>query len=331
MGTREALPTALPPGLSDLEQQGYKCFLAVMQWHARAPTPTGLQNTPLRSSDIIVTSFPKSGTTMMQQMCYQIAVASGGAPPTDPTGTDFSDFNKVSPWIEFMPEVGVKPCESHPRVFKTHVPLDVYTHPLTAKHIVVMRSPLQFPSSVLDFLFDSVVDWEVNDDVREAAFDATTHGFLLYTEDEGENALSAWHAHVKKNLQLHIDDEKNVLVLCYEDAVADVEGTVRRVARFMGSELSEQGVSQVVKRCDRDYMASQKAFGMISEAQVFESRGKEFMKAKVKRSTGFKRFSVKEKYMDDIRKMNKVALGFEDYEEFRMEIKKKMNRIHGLF
>lgn len=210
MGTREALPTELPPGLSGVEAQGYKCFLAVMKWHAHAPAGTGIDKTVLRPSDVIVTSFPKSGTTLMQQMAYQIAVATGGAPACDPTGTSFTDFNRVSPWIEFMPEVGVQPCESHPRIFKTHVPLASYPRPLVAKHIVIMRNPLAFPASVLDFLFDSVMDqygvegveMPVSDEILEATFDATAHGHLLYVADEKKNPLSPWHSHVRKSVCL---------------------------------------------------------------------------------------------------------------------------------
>merc|ERR1712125_301533 len=52
----------------------------------------------------------------------------------------------------------------------------------------------------------------------------------------------------------------NIFFMFYEDIVKDIGKAAQRIAAFMGRELDEAGVKQVVERCDREYMAKDKKF-----------------------------------------------------------------------
>ena len=70
----------------------------------------------LRPDDIFIVTFPKSGTTLMQMIPYQL---------TTDGGMDFPHIDAVSPWIETRFIRGeYKELEDlpSPRVFKSHLP-----------------------------------------------------------------------------------------------------------------------------------------------------------------------------------------------------------------
>lgn len=128
------------------------------RWRWR-PKATSLSVYEPRETDVIVTTIGKCGTTLLQQMAYQIAVLSGGAGPTDKTGEDFNDIIEVAPWVEFCVEFGVQIYESTPRILKTAQEAQIFYkagHDIQ-KHIVVIRDPAQYPSSFLNFMFDDIM------------------------------------------------------------------------------------------------------------------------------------------------------------------------------
>ena len=69
-----------------------------------------------RPSDVLVTTTPKAGTTLMQQLCHQLRA--GG----DESFGEISDEGVV-PWIELAADCGIDleaPQPAEPRIFKTH-------------------------------------------------------------------------------------------------------------------------------------------------------------------------------------------------------------------
>ena len=69
----------------------------------------------LRPTDVIVVSFPKTGTTWTQNCCEQLRTGAGGY--------DFDDITIRQPWIEFAYDLGQDLDDeqvANPRIFKTH-------------------------------------------------------------------------------------------------------------------------------------------------------------------------------------------------------------------
>ncbi|MDH5649392.1 MAG: sulfotransferase domain-containing protein, partial [Gammaproteobacteria bacterium] len=90
------------------------------RWGKASPLhdPVLLANFSPRSSDILITTAPKAGTTWMQQILHQLR-----------TGGDesFDFINQVVPWLElpregFSHQERLEQFESmpDPRIFKTH-------------------------------------------------------------------------------------------------------------------------------------------------------------------------------------------------------------------
>lgn len=322
----------------------HQVFEKIRKW----PNPTGLITYEARPTDIVVTTFPKAGTTLIQYLAYQVVVATGGAPKCDPNGTDFQDLNDVAPWVDYLPQMSTSPCESSPRLFKSHSPYTVFLAAgcTTQKHIVVIRNPVDYPSSWLDFLFDDLSDSSVsNEVVREEVFHAyLRHGLLCLPLPRNDNSRDvtsemkkkevqprrsylrapsrSWFSHAKSWIH-DAPPFPATFVLFYEDIVEDLANTARRIATYIGRSLSDEQVTQIVSRCDREKMAADRRFHCISEARCFGIGSVE--KAKPLRNNGFKKFSFREEEMRELRSKMQQTFSVDTYDEFKANVIKEQN------
>jgi hypothetical protein len=184
-----------------------------------------------RPDDLYIAAYPKSGTTLLQMMVHQIR--------TDGR-MDFPHINAVCPWIELEfhrnNAAGLEALES-PRCFKTHL---LYRQlPRSGRLLYIVR------------------------DVRDVAVSAWHHARLLggvgNLEDftvgflrRGWGSSSTWFQHLR-SWWPHRRDPR-VLFLSYERVIADLEGTVRRVADFSGLPLREEEIPRIVERCGITFM-----------------------------------------------------------------------------
>merc|ERR1719499_1849044 len=87
-----------------------------------------------RPTDVIISTPPKTGTTLMQNMCHQIR--SGG-------DMSFTDIYYVVPWLCHFKDLNQDPNADppqEPRVFKSHqLPSSLYG--LNCKYIFCIRDP----------------------------------------------------------------------------------------------------------------------------------------------------------------------------------------------
>lgn len=266
-------------------------------------------------SDIVISSFPKSGNALISQMCYQIAVASGGGSERDKSGLEFEDLVQIAPWIENMEMLDLQPWESKPRIFKTHMPISVLG-PAKGKYIVLVRNPEPIPHSMLNFLFNNLGDDEFDpkkagDAVREQCVNLLMERWILGESNENGGELGAWHAHLKSCLEVR---DERVLILFYEYVVANLADTARTIAKFMDCDLSPEGLSTVVQRCDQDYMANDQKFHGLFEKRMMGLPG-DVRHTQPKNLMGFKKFKICQKVANKLKAMNMKAFGVATYEE----------------
>lgn len=309
------------------------------------PEATGLSGYDARESDIVITTFAKAGTTLLQQMGYQLAVLSGGAGDKDATGEDYTDITIVSPWIDYRPQFGVPFYESFPRVLKTHSrPHKFHDAGLSVqKHVVVIRDPKDYPASWLNFLYDSGVSNGMPDFApyvhvrnRRGVRDAAFHEFVrleMLRQPAGNAALDArpqldWFDFARDWLRVYTHDrractqqprEPRVLVLFYEDVVADLPHTVRTLARFMRIDTSDRMVETVVRRCDRAYMGGNDKFRCQVEARVF-NLGNQASKARRQDVKGFKEFEFYDSEKEALRKRFRDVFDVDCYEDLKKRV-----------
>ena len=189
---------------------------------------------PLRPSDVFVDTYPKCGTTWMQQI-VKLIVNSGVE-----TGMDIDEF---CPWMIHMTMEEIEAMAS-PRFFKTHMPYNLIPggDPVNspAKYIYVIRNPKDVVVSVYHFgqkIFpDAVPPWDqfidqfISGDIMFGAF----HTHLL-----------GWWSH---------KDSPNVLIITFENMKKDPRSTVSSVASFLGHNLSDEVIESIVDQTSFDKM-----------------------------------------------------------------------------
>ena len=195
-----------------------------------------------RDGDIVVAVPPKSGTTWTMNIVHQLRT--GGDPA-------FADIYDEVPWLEIVPHPDsviddlVAAFDAMPhdrrRVFKSHAaPPTLPFHAPGAgpdvRYVVVARNPDEALASMRPFLAahsDAWLDlWQVpREGIIGADFDEFFAGI-------GSHALvpmifgflAAWWP---------LRHEANVLLVHYADLKRDPEANIRRIADFVGFEVSD--------------------------------------------------------------------------------------------
>jgi aryl sulfotransferase len=191
-----------------------------------------------RDGDIVVSVPLKSGTTWTMNIVHQLR--SGGDP-------DLKDVYAEVPWLELVPSPGVTQEQrlakfaamprNRRRAFKTHSPpgLLPYQKPgggrKDVRYVVVARNPDEAIASIHPFAHAHTHAWfdlwklpreafckpdfaTFYDEVARDMFPPALFGFV-----------AAWWP---------LRHAKNVLLLHFSDMKADHEGSVRKIARFLG-------------------------------------------------------------------------------------------------
>ena len=180
--------------------------------------------------DIFVVSYPRSGTTWLQMILYQL---------TTDGSMDFVHIAEVCPWFE---RVALNKRDitrlPRPRVFKSHLPR-LWIPKGTCRYIYVARDGRDVAVSMYHFYKSH---FRYKGDFRRF--------FKLFMR--GWVAWGSWFSHVA-GWWKHRDDW-NVLFLRYEDMVRNLESCVRKIIDFCGLEVPEERIPEILKRCSFQFM-----------------------------------------------------------------------------
>lgn len=195
---------------------------------------------PGEPTDVFITSWAKSGTTLTQQMFHQIRTAHRGG------DMDFDDISRVLPWDDtaYMLDFDMtQPQPALPRGFKSH--REYERLPAGQRYIVTLRDPKETYVSFYRFLNgwhfkrDAVPIedfWPLWSGGGPGGCDYATH-------------ITSWFARRR---------EADTLLMNYRWVVKNREAAMRRMAAFMGVELSAGAEALVLERTSRDYMSAHK-------------------------------------------------------------------------
>ncbi|XP_028416097.1 amine sulfotransferase-like [Dendronephthya gigantea] len=264
-----------------------------------------------RSTDVIISTSPKCGTTWMQQILHQLR--SGG-------DMSFADIDEHVPFIDLAYFVGQDLDAEHkyqPRCFKTHFPCE--SCPKGANYIVIFREPCAAFYSSYNFFSQGNYFQS-----QEISVDEFVRSFHLSATGMGSNYfkhLLSWWPH---------RNDPNVLFLLYEEMLQDLESSVRAVASFIGID-DEARIANAVKMSTFDYMKQYRVKFM--NHLVSRSRNKamgfpeETRLQRVASGPATKALEMMEECTKlDIQKMWTETigkeLGFHDYKQFRETWKK---------
>uniref|UniRef100_A0A8C6V418 Sulfotransferase n=1 Tax=Neogobius melanostomus TaxID=47308 RepID=A0A8C6V418_9GOBI len=187
----------------------------------------------LRDSDVFVVTFPKSGTIWMQQIL--LLLESKG--DLDSICKEDSLNGQLVPWIEVQGKVQEFVRAKSPRYNVTHLPFHLMPQALrrrTGKVIYVARNPKDVLVSF--YHFHKMVHMLETPQSFEQFLDRFLRGDVMG---------GSWFEHIKAWFS-HKDDV-NMLFLTYEEMIQDLQAVVRRIAEFLGADLTQDQLSSVVE------------------------------------------------------------------------------------
>lgn len=236
-----------------------------------------------RPGDIVISTSMKAGTTWMQGIVRSILWPKGELPRE---GTE-------SPWVEArwtpMEEIrGTLSSQNHRRFIKTHLPADGLPLDEEVLYIVVARDGRDvFMSTVnhWDKMRNDFIDW-VNDLAAEDGveplpkYDGDLHGFfdtwISRGSFEWQGDGAPWWSHFHHLASWwELRDRKNVLLVHYNDLLADLETEMRRVAAFCHIHVPEEMWPAVTERCTLAEMRS-RAEALKDYDEVFDGGARSF-------------------------------------------------------
>ncbi|CAN9507153.1 unnamed protein product [Ophioblennius macclurei] len=196
-----------------------------------------------KDTDIIIVSYPKSGTTWMQEIVT--LVSSKGDPHVCQTVPNWTR----APWLEqYYCAAVLEASSAAPRLLTTHLPyrlLRTAIQDSKAKVIYVSRNPKDVVVSF--YHFHKMANFLPNID----SFPEFLHQFL-----EGKLHFGSWFDHIIGWTQTPAVD--NLLHVTYEEMLQDPHGAVRKMSLFLQCPLVEDEVNNCVKHCSFSRMKDNK-------------------------------------------------------------------------
>ncbi|UYV81138.1 hypothetical protein LAZ67_20000138 [Cordylochernes scorpioides] len=168
-----------------------------------------------RDDDIFVVTFPKSGTTWMQNIVFHIL---NKGKPLD----SVHEFWARTPYLELC---GADAIEKMPRpgAIKIHLPFNKAPYSSSAKYIYVARNPKD--TCVSFYHHTRKLKVYEFDGLFDEFFELFFNGRCDY-DDYFDHILS-WYEH---------RNDPNVLFLTYEGLKTDTRNSILKVAKFLGEE-----------------------------------------------------------------------------------------------
>jgi peroxiredoxin len=183
-----------------------------------------------RPDDIFIATYPRSGTTWMQMILYQL---------TTDGKMDMAHIAEHCPWFErSMNSAQGFENRPSPRLFKTHLPFHQ-----------VPRGPGRYLYVARDGRDVAVSYYNLyrNYNGYKGTFPEFFEQFM-----RGKVPFGSWFKHVAgwwKNRH-----GLNVLFLTYEELTRDLEGCIRRIIAFCHLEVPLEKLPLIVERCSFAFM-----------------------------------------------------------------------------
>lgn len=188
-----------------------------------------------RKSDIYIVTYPRSGTTLLQMMLYQI---------TTDGNCDFEHLYDISPWLRNDVYEGIAANKElkDPRIIKTHDAYKDFDKLIDGKIIFVIRDGLDAMYSLYRQKVDYGNPLLTIEQFSKDLFQDNRKNWIKFNGPWLEN---------KQN--------KPVLYLTYNQLVSDKENTIKKICEFIEWDYKKVDVSRVVEKTSYAFMKEHEA------------------------------------------------------------------------
>lgn len=226
------------------------------RWYERASTAALIADFEVRPDDIFIATYPRSGTTWLQMLLYQLLHG---------PNLDFEHINDVCPWFE-RGKLGAAAERARtlaryeqlpsPRIFKTHLPYD-RLRGLRCRFVYATRDGLDVARSNYHFVSHGEPDF--------GSF--FRHHFLTGCLHAGGGS---WFSHVAR-WQAN-PERRRVLYVRYEDLRADLTQCARALNEFCGARRSPAELEELLALCSFEAMKRHESKFDYLAAMVLENK-----------------------------------------------------------
>ncbi|XP_039263067.2 sulfotransferase 1B1-like [Styela clava] len=226
----------------------------------------------IRENDIIVSTYPKAGTTWMQEITWLICHNA------DTITSKKSRIDLRVPFYEYVDPynypTGSKCLEDWPtdkqRIIKTHVPFDLlpkeFQQKRKGKMIYVARNAKDVCVSFHHFL-------SINPTVTPPG----TWAEFFQKYCTGDVPYGSWFSHVLQYWKKYEEqgNEKYIYFTTYETLKQDLRGEVAKISKFLGKDLTDQQMDIIANHCTMDNMRNNKS---TSNLHLIDPKQGKFMR-----------------------------------------------------
>ena len=296
-----------------------------------------------RESDVFVVTYPKCGTTWLQQICH--VLRTGGSDEFQ----NFEEIMEVVPWFHvflsfllftfcsFSRTITAKDCGidlndeqvAEPRVFKSHETIENVPRGIDgAKYIYCIRDP----DSVLVSFFHFLRDYCKIPREHNLHIDEFARNLLLGTGSASGKLwdhFAGWYEHI---------DSPNVLFICYEHLREEPELVIEKICRFMGVPFSQDLLAVTLEKTSFEYMKARHS--QFDDHLVFNSQrermglppdceisvGKVRSKSKEKDVNEIVGENIRQEMADRWRRDIYETIGFASYEALKQDVWERLLR-----
>uniref|UniRef100_A0AAY4BVB3 Sulfotransferase n=2 Tax=Denticeps clupeoides TaxID=299321 RepID=A0AAY4BVB3_9TELE len=187
-----------------------------------------------RHDDVLIVTYPKSGTTWMQEI-VPLIMSEGDLTPVQ----TIPNWDRV-PWLEEHRAIVLNLEERpSPRVFATHfhygmMPQSFFT--AKPKVICVLRNPKDVLAS--SFHYYGMASYMVDPGTMDEFMEKFLSGKVMF---------GSWFDHVKG--WLSAKDKERIMFISYEEMVHDLKESVSKLSQFLGKSLKPDMIEKISDHC----------------------------------------------------------------------------------
>ena len=222
--------------------------------HSHHFDSTAWNDFQFRPDDIIIATYAKSGTTWTQQIVAQMMF----------NGDPELAVAEMSPWLDLrVPPKAVKlplvEAQTHRRILKTHLPVDALVYWPKAKYIYIGRdgrdvlwSMYNHHANANEAYYEALnnTPGRVGPPLAPPPADVRQY-WRDWIDKDGYPFWSFWE-NIRSWWQIR--ELPNLLLVHFNDLKRDMQGEMRRIARFLEIPIDESRWPDIVEYCSFDWM-----------------------------------------------------------------------------